>query len=116
MVLEDGYFIHTDDSMQEGFLVEDCETGFVGFIDKYERADDKNEFLQVTDAGAMMTKRYRRRRLFRRPRSQKGREISKGRGEGKGKGWRTRRRFMPRRYMKKVQKKRKKEGKSRKGK
>ena len=79
MVLEDGYFAHDDETMTEGHLVEDCDTGWVGFVDKYENAIEQNDFLTVSDAGALLVKRYRRRRMFRRTRNGKG---SKGRAKG----------------------------------
>ena len=86
MVLEDGYFVHEDESMQEGFVVEGCETGWVGFVDKYENANEENNFLTVDNADALLVRRYRRRRMFRKTRNGKG---SKGKGKGQGPGRRT---------------------------
>ena len=40
------WFKFEDESMTEGYLAEDCDTGWVGFVDKHERADDNNECLE----------------------------------------------------------------------
>ena len=95
---------HEDDVWQAGFLAEDLEDGQLGFLPELAWEDKDNVFCYYDEEGAFQTRRFRRRKLFRRrPRRSRRRSVSKGKGRSGRSGRRNfrgnqevKRRFYPR--------------------
>ena len=74
LVLEDGWFVedtHPEPQWHSGLMVEDMESGDVGFIDDRHDWGDDNEFWTLDDNGVFFTRKYRRRSASTRKRSRK---------------------------------------------
>ena len=69
LVLEDGWFVEesrpgAEPQWHAGLMVEDMETGDVGFIDDRHDWGEENEFWTIDDAGAFFTRRFWKRRNY----------------------------------------------------